>query len=250
MEILRVNVQSKYSVGRYDTFAVDKKLILIFSVGDLFLGLSAVFLAEITQINDIDYNVSSKNIIGSVMIRDEKIPVFDILGYFGIDSKGAVAIKADEGVVGGGRAVATEKGEGDIGVSGTDSIKVDKRIGEGAGIFGIEDGEGTVGIGEGEGVERGVESIDISPEGFDGTSTVSMIILKRGLGDSSELQRIGIVVDHIEGVLDEGVLDRFPFPEIALNKSTKVYQGLMMYSGNLVLLLNIPWLMEMILPSG
>ncbi len=245
MEILRVNVQSKYSVGRYDTFAVDKKLILIFSVGDLFLGLSAVFLAEITQISDIDYNVRSKNIIGSVMIRDEKIPVFDILGYFGIDRKGAVALKADEGVIGGGRTVAIEKGEGDIGVSGTDSIKVDKRIGEGAGIFEIS---------EGEVVSGGVESIELSgsinPEGFDGISTVSMLILKRGLGDSSELQRIGIVVDHIVGVLEEEALDRFPFPEIALNKSAKVYQGLMMYSGNLVLLLNIPWLMEMILPSG
>lgn len=219
-----MKAQSKYSVGRYDTFAVDKKLMLIFSVGDLFLGLSAVFLAEIIQVSDIDYNASSKNIIGSVKIRDEKVPVFDILGYFGIDSKGTIAIEKGEGVG------AIKKSAVGIGVSGADAIKTD------------------------EGIAGGVESIELDgstkPEGFEGTSTVSMIILKRGLGDSSELQRIGIIVDHIEGVLDEGVLERFPFPEIALNESIKAYQGLMMYSGNLVLLLNIPWLMEMVLPSG
>ena len=76
-----------------------------------------------------------------------------------------------------------------------------------------------------------------------------MVIIKRGLGDSSELQRAGMIVDHIEGVLDERSLDRFQFPEIAVNESTRIYKELLMSSGKMVLLLNIPWLMEMILPS-
>ena len=220
-----MSAQSKYSVGRYDTFAVDKKLILIISVGDLFLGLSAVFLAEIIQVSDIDYNARSKNIIGSVMIRDEKVPVFDIFGYFGIDRKGVSRVLEVEEI---------SKGEEVSGALGIDENKDE-------GVRGIQEvgGMGSIGL---NGSDK--------PEALSWTSPVSMIILKRGLGDSSQLQRIGIIVDHIEGVLDEEALDRFPFPEIALNKSTKAYQGLTMYSGNLVLLLNIPWLMEMVLPSG
>ncbi|GEM_PF-1938620 len=185
---------SKYSVGRYDTFAVDKKLILIFSTGGVLFGLSAVFLAEIIQMGDVNYDdqgLKNKNILGSVEIRGEKILVFDIKGYF--------------------------------------------RLGEGG-----TDAEGGDGEGKGGSViqrRRGGESFK------------SMVIIKRGLGDSSELQRAGVIVDHIEGVLDEGSLDRFPFPEVAVNESTKIYKELLMSSGKMVLLLNIPWLIEMILPS-
>ncbi len=246
-----MNAQSKYSVGRYDTFAVDKKLMLIFSVGDLFLGLSAVFLAEIIQVSDIDYNASSKNIIGSVMIRDEKVPVFDILGYFGIDSKGAVAINKGEGdsrVLEDDETIGNERGSGVLG-----AVAINKAEGVG-GVLGVDEtiwNERGIEVQEFGGTTGSISlNGSIKPEVLSWTSAVSMIILKRGLGDSSQLQRIGIVVDHIEGVLDEGALDRFPFPEIALNKSNRAYQGLMMYSDNLVLLLNIPWLMEMILPSG
>ncbi|MBN1574646.1 MAG: chemotaxis protein CheW [Deltaproteobacteria bacterium] len=195
---------SRYSVGRYDTFAVDKKLILVFSVGGVLFGLNAVFLAEIIQTGDVNYNdkgSKTKNILGSINIRDEKIPVFNIKGYFRL---------------GNGDSDTDWKGEGGRGESLRQRGGGGKSVRRGG---------------------RGMESVN------------SMVIIKRGLGDSSELQRGGIIVDYIEGVLDERSFDRFPFPEIAVNESTKIYQELLMISGNMVLLLNIPWLMEMILPS-
>lgn len=182
--------ESKYSVGRYDTFAVDKKLILVFTVGGVYFGLSAVFLAEIIQAGSISYDSKDNKILGTINIRGEKVPLFDIVGYFGLGD-----------------------GTGD-------SKAVGKRTGADK--------------------KRSADEVE-------GAAVESMIILKRGLGDSSELQRMGIIVDHIEGVMDEGEFKRFPFPNIALNESTKIYKELMISSGNLVLLLNIPWLMEMIL---
>jgi chemotaxis signal transduction protein len=70
----------------------------------------------------------------------------------------------------------------------------------------------------------------------------SMIILRRkGAGDP---EMMGTIVDRIEGVHRESELTFFPFPEIAQNGDTPVYQGMLLKERDLILFLDAPRLME------
>jgi len=70
----------------------------------------------------------------------------------------------------------------------------------------------------------------------------SMIILKRNGGNDPGM--MGMIVDRIEGVYREGELTFFPFPEIAHNNDTAVYQGTLLTEQDLILFLDTPSLME------
>jgi chemotaxis signal transduction protein len=70
----------------------------------------------------------------------------------------------------------------------------------------------------------------------------SMIILKKNEGEGPGL--MGMIVDRIEGVHRENELTYFPFPEIAQNTDTAVYQGTLLAEQDLILFLNTPQLME------
>jgi chemotaxis signal transduction protein len=76
----------------------------------------------------------------------------------------------------------------------------------------------------------------------DGHGLRSMIILKRNGGDGPEI--MGTIVDRIEGVHRENELTFFPFPEVAQNSETLVYQGMILREQDLILFLDAPRLME------
>ncbi len=70
----------------------------------------------------------------------------------------------------------------------------------------------------------------------------SMIILKKNGGDGPEV--MGVIVDRIEGVHRDKESTFFPFPEVAQNDDTAVYQGILLMEQDLILLLDTSRLME------
>jgi chemotaxis signal transduction protein len=80
----------------------------------------------------------------------------------------------------------------------------------------------------------------VSPR--EGRSLRSMIILKKGGG--KEPAEMGMIVDRIEGVHRDNELTLFPFPEVAQNSDTVVYQGMLLGERDLILFLDTPQLME------
>jgi purine-binding chemotaxis protein CheW len=76
----------------------------------------------------------------------------------------------------------------------------------------------------------------------EGRSLRSMIILKNDRGDGPGV--MGMIVDRIEGVHRDSELTFFPFPEVAQNSDTAVYQGMLLMEQHLILLLDTPRLME------
>jgi chemotaxis signal transduction protein len=70
----------------------------------------------------------------------------------------------------------------------------------------------------------------------------SMIILKRG--GKKEPEEMGMIVDRIEGVHRDNELTFFPFPEVAQNSDTGVYQGMLLGERDLILFLDTPQLIE------
>lgn len=77
----------------------------------------------------------------------------------------------------------------------------------------------------------------------------SLLVLKRDLGDSDVNPRMGIIADRIEGVEEEGSFSRFPFPEIAKNKATDVYQALLMKMEDMIILLDVSCFIDRASPS-
>ena len=77
----------------------------------------------------------------------------------------------------------------------------------------------------------------------------SLLVLKRDLEESTDTPKMGIIADRIEGVEEEANFSRFPFPEIARNKATDVYQALLMKMEDLILLLDVSCFIDKVSPS-
>ena len=77
----------------------------------------------------------------------------------------------------------------------------------------------------------------------------SLLVLKHDLEDSDKNLKMGIIVDHIEGVEEEGKFNSFPFPEIAKNEATDVYQALLMKMEDMIILLDVSYFIDRASPS-
>ncbi len=77
----------------------------------------------------------------------------------------------------------------------------------------------------------------------------SLLVLKRDLEESKENPKMGIIADRIDGVEEEENFNRFPFPEIASNKATDVYQALLMKMEDMIILLDVSCFIDKFSPS-
>ncbi len=146
-----------------------QNLITVFSVGEIRFAIRVEHLSEIIQLSGISIEADKKYMLGSVVLRGNKIPVMDFQKVFGV-------------------TVAEED-----------------------------------------------------------SSLRSMIIFKRNGRNGPE--QMGAIIDRIEGVHREDEMNFFPFPEIAQNSDTTVYQGMLVSADNLILFLDASLLMERVLAA-
>jgi chemotaxis signal transduction protein len=64
-----------------------KRLVTIFSVGEVRFAIGVDTMGEIVQLSEVTSDPQKKYILGWTVLRGKKIPVLDIAGFFGIGTR-------------------------------------------------------------------------------------------------------------------------------------------------------------------